>query len=164
MTETDWHVITFRPNQSTRAERNLSDQGVTCYVPRIGKSAKARTRRRELFPGYGFIRPSDAGRLCAVSSTPGVSRLLRVNDRPALISDDWVSAIKGQVARMEDEQAGLRHLLNQTVLISVGASKGIDSLVTDVDDARGMVRVLYHMLGRPQEAWVELRLVEERGR
>jgi len=161
MTETDWHVITFRPNQSTRAERNLADQGVTCYVPRIGKSAKARTTRRELFPGYGFIRPGDADRLSAVSSTPGVSRLLRFNDRPALISDDWVSAIKGQVARMEDEHAGLCHLLNQTVLIRVGAFQGIDSLVTDVDDARGMVRVLYHMLGRPQEAWVELSLIDE---
>ena len=164
MTESDWHVITFRPNQSTRAERNLAEQGVTCYVPRIGKSAKARTRRRELFPGYGFIRPSDAGRLSAVSSTPGVARLLRFNDRPALISDEWVSAIKRQLALIEDEHAGLRHLLHQTVLIRVGASQGIDSLVTDVDDARGMVRVLYHMLGRPQEAWVELRLVEERRR
>jgi len=161
MTETDWHVITFRPNQSTRAERNLAEQGVTCYVPRIGKSAKARTRRRELFPGYGFIRTSDEGRLSAVSSTPGVARLLRFNDRPALISDDWVSAIKGQVARMEDEHAGLRHLLHQTVLIRVGASQDLSSLVTDVDDARGMVRVLYHMLGRPQEAWVELSLIDE---
>ena len=164
MTETDWHVITFRPNQSTRAERNLAEQGVTCYVPRIGPSAKARTTRRELFPGYGFIRTSDADRLSAVSSTPGVSRLLRFNDRPALISNDWVSAIKGQVARMEDEHAGLRHLFNQTVLIRVGASEGLSSLVTDVDDARGMVRVLFHMLGRPQEAWVELRLIEERRR
>ena len=161
MTDTDWHLITFRPNQSTRAERNLAEQGVTCYVPRIGKSAKARTRRRELFPGYGFIRTSDAGRLSAVSSTPGVSRLLRFNDRPALISDDWVSAIKGQVAHMEDEHAGLRHLLNQTVLIRVGASQGLDLLVTDVDDARGMVRVLYHMLGCPHEAWVELSLIDE---
>jgi len=162
MTETDWHVITFRPNQSTRAERNLAEQGVTCYVPRIGNSAKARTRRRELFPGYGFIRTSDAGRLSAVSSTPGVSRLLRFNDRPALISDGWVSAIKEQVARMEDEHVGLRHLLHQTVFIRVGASQDLSSLVTDVDDARGMVRVLYHMLGRPQEAWVELSLIKER--
>jgi transcriptional antiterminator RfaH len=161
MTETYWHVITFRPNQSTRAERNLAEQGVTCYVPRIGKSAKVRTRRRELFPGYGFIRLGDAHRLSAVSSTPGVSRLLRFNDRPALISDDWVSAIKGQVARMEDKHAGLHHLLNQTVLIRVGASQGLDSLVTDVDDARGMVRVLYHMLGCPHEAWVELSLIDE---
>ena len=164
VTETDWHVITFRPNQSLRGERNLAEQGFTCYVPRIGKSTKVRTRRRELFPGYGFIRLGDAHRLRAVSSTPGVARLLRFNDRPALISDDWVSAIKGQVALIEDEQARLLHLLHQTVLIRVGAPQGIDSLVTDVDDARGMVRVLYHMLGRPQEAWVELRLVEERGR
>ena len=164
MTESDWHVITFRPNQSTRAERNLSEQGVTCYVPRIGKSAKARTRRRELFPGYGFIRTSDAGRLRTVLSTPGVSRLLRFNNRPALISDDWVSAIKGQLALIEDEQARLLHLLHQTVLIRVGASQDLSSLVTDVDDARGMVRVLYHMLGRPQEAWVELSLIEERRR
>jgi len=161
MTETDWYVITFRPNQSTRAERNLAEQGVTCYVPRIRKSAKACTRRRELFPGYGFIRTSDAGRLSAVSSTPGVSRLLRFNDRPALISDGWISAIKRQVARMEDEHAELRHLLHQTVLIRVGASQDLSSLVTDVDDARGMVRVLYHMLGRPQEAWVELSLIDE---
>ena len=161
MIESDWYVITFRPNQSTRAERNLAEQGVTCYVPRIGKSAKARTRRRELFPGYGFIRPGDAHRLRAVSSTPGVARLLRFNDRYALISDDWLSAIKGQVARMEDEHAGLRHLLHQTVLIRVGASQDLSSLVTDVDDARGMVRVLYHMLGRPQEAWVELSLIDE---
>ena len=162
VTETDWHVITFRPNQSLRGERNLAEQGFTCYVPRIGKSTKVRTRRRELFPGYGFIRPSDAGRLSAVSSTPGVARLLRFNDRYALISDGWVSAIKGQVARMEDEHAGLLHLLHQTVLIRVGASQDLSSLVTDVDDARGMVRVLYHMLGRPQEAWVELSLIKER--
>jgi transcription antitermination factor NusG len=160
MTESDWYVITFRPNQSTRAERNLAEQGVTCYVPRM-KSVKALKRRRELFPGYGFIRSGDAVRLSAVSSTPGVARLLQFNDRPAIISDDWVSAIKGQVARMEDEQAGLRHLLHQTVLIRVGASQGLNSLVTDVDDARGMVRVVYYMLGSPQEAWVEMSIIEE---
>jgi len=27
MTESDWHVIIFRPNQSTRAERNLDEVG-----------------------------------------------------------------------------------------------------------------------------------------
>ena len=164
MTQTNWHVITFRPNQSKRAERNLVDQGFTCYVPRIGLTAKACIRRRELFPGYGFLRPSDTNRLSAVSSTPGVARILRFNDVAALISDDWIGAIKGQVARLEDEQLRLRHLLHQTVLIRVAGSQGLESLVTDVDDKRGMVRVLYHMLGSPQEAWVELSLIDERRR
>lgn len=161
MTQTDWHVIIFKPNQSTRAERNLNDQGVTCYVPRIKQNIKAHTRRRELFPGYGFIRLIDAGRLSAVSSTPGVARLLRFNERPALISDEWVNEIKEQVARMEDLQVRLSQLLYQKVLIRVGASQGLESLVIDVDDSRGMVRVLYHMLGSPKEAWVELSLIEK---
>jgi hypothetical protein len=55
----------------------------------------------------------------------------------------------------------LRHLLHQTVLIRVGGSQGLESLVTGVDDTRGTVRVLYHMLGRPQEAWVELNLIDD---
>ena len=122
MTETNWYVITFRPNQSMLAERNLAEQDITCYVPRIGPNVKARTKRRELFPGYGFIRTRDTGRLSAVSSTRGVSRLLQFNNRPALISDDWISAIKGQVAHMEIEQEGLRHLLHQTVLLRVGVT------------------------------------------
>lgn len=158
MNQNDWYVITYRPNQSTRAERNLITQGVTCYIPRVATSEKDGSKLRELFTGYGFIRPGDAS-LSAVASTPGVGKLIHFNDSPALISAAWISAIKAQVERLNNIQKGLRKMLNQRVLVRVGVIQDLHSLVIDVDDKRGMVRVLYHMLGQPQKVWIDISLI-----
>ena len=157
MNQNDWYVISYRPNQSTRAERNLIAQGVTCYIPRVALIEKDRYRLRELFTGYGFIRPGMA-RLSAIASTPGVGKLLYFNGSPALISEAWISAIKAQEEKMNSNQKGLGRMLNQKVLVSVGATQDLQSVVIDVDDKRGMVRVLYHMLGQPQKAWIDISL------
>jgi transcriptional antiterminator RfaH len=155
MTQDDWHLITYRPNQSARAERNLIEQGVQCYLPRLVVIEKDRPRARELFVGYGFIRPGKVS-LSAIASTPGVGKLPHFNERPALISDEWISAIKGQVKTMNSNHRKLDRMLNQKVVVTVGVTQDLHSLVVEVDDKRGMVRILYFMLGQPQMAWIEL--------
>jgi len=94
-----WYVVQFKPNCAAIAQRQLSRQGFSTFLPRHRRTER-RTGRfhealRPLFPGYVFVSfdPS-AGHWRAINSTPGVTRLVSFNARPAPLPEGLVEALQ----------------------------------------------------------------------
>ncbi len=149
-----WYVVQTRLNAEAKAAANLRRQEFSIYLPRYLKrrshARKVDTVARPLFPRYLFVAIDLAAqRWRAIQSTLGVSHLVCVGDRPALVEDSVIDAL---IAR-EDEDGFIRlarrpaFLPGDRVRIIEGAFVDSLALVEDVSD-RDRVAVLLNLLGR----------------
>jgi transcriptional antiterminator RfaH len=93
--QTAWHLIHTKPRQESIAREQLERQGYTTYLPQIRQTASNRTSAAPLFPRYLFIRlTAGLDDWTPIRSTRGVSALVRVGMKPAIISDPLVEAIQ----------------------------------------------------------------------
>ncbi|TVT58100.1 MAG: transcription/translation regulatory transformer protein RfaH [Sedimenticola thiotaurini] len=90
-----WHLIHTKPRQERTAREQLERQGYYTYLPEIRQSNHSGTTTAPLFPRYLFIRLT-AGQddWTPIRSTRGVSSLVRVGIKPAIISDPLIAAIR----------------------------------------------------------------------
>jgi len=90
MTKACWSVAIAKPCQEIRALSNLNNRGFECFFPRI----RIRKIIKPLFPRYLFVNMKQAW--SKLLTSPGVSDVVRVGNKPALIHDDVVNAVRGR--------------------------------------------------------------------
>ena len=88
MTKACWSVAIAKPCQEIRALSNLTNRGFECFFPRI----RIRKIIKPLFPRYLFVNMKQAW--SKLLTSPGVSDVVRVGNKPALIRDDVVDAVR----------------------------------------------------------------------
>lgn len=149
-----WHVVQTHVNSEGKAAANLARQGFSIYLPRYLKrrshARKVETVARPLFPRYLFVAIDLASqRWRAIQSTLGVSHLVCVGDRPALVEDRVIGAL-----RAREDEVGFIKLVRQPVFspgdkVRIVEGAFVDSLafVEGVSD-RDRVSVLLNLLGR----------------
>ena len=80
MTKADeaWLVVRYKINEQLRFERNLHNQNIEFYIPRIFiNTPKGVHQKAEvLFPGYGFVRLANTN-LQALGNTLGLISIIR---------------------------------------------------------------------------------------
>ncbi|MCW8950697.1 MAG: transcription/translation regulatory transformer protein RfaH [Sedimenticola sp.] len=90
-----WHLIHTKPRQEKTAYDQLERQGFTTYLPLIRQQSLAKQPISPLFPRYLFIRlTAGLDDWTPIRSTRGVSSLVRVGMKPAIISDPLIAAIR----------------------------------------------------------------------
>lgn len=84
-----WYTVRFKVNELDRFERNLLDQNLKFYIPKLNKKSKVTA----LFPGYGFIKHSYDD-LNKIRYTRGLINILKFGDNYAIVNNDMINELK----------------------------------------------------------------------
>ena len=125
-----WHAVHTKPRQEAVAEVFLSQSGIETFYPKIAPG-------KPLFTGYLFTKFDEETQRRLVKYSKGVSSIVSFGDKPALVDESLIDAIK---ARIKD---GFVHLdppsfkKGERVEIKEGPLEGLvgifDSRVKDSD-------------------------------
>lgn len=94
-----WGVVNTHPHRERQAELNLAQQQFRVYLPRHVKTVRHARREtqveRPLFPGYLFVAIDPAKTAWRpIASTVGVRAIVQFGDRPALVDDRFIAALR----------------------------------------------------------------------
>jgi len=138
-----WYAIHSKPRQEERALENLERQGFETWLPmltvekvRRGKLAKV---VEPMFSRYLFIRlDTEQTNWSPIRSTLGVSKLVSFGNRPAIIEDTLIQALR-QLPEREPERL---FQPGQTVKFVAGPLRGLEGIYEQaVGELRAMVLV-----------------------
>jgi len=138
-----WYAIHSKPRQEERALENLERQGFEAWLPmltvekfRRGKLAKV---VEPMFSRYLFIRlDTEQTNWSPIRSTLGVSKLVSFGNRPAIIEDGLIEALRQLPVREPERlfQPG------QAVKFVDGPLRGLEGIYEQADgEIRAMVLV-----------------------
>ena len=143
-----WLVVRYKINQRLRFERNLYNQNVEFYIPRIFTiTPKGVIQKPEvLFPGYGFVRVTNTN-FQALRNTLGLITILRFGDQLAIAKHSMITQFKELECSSKIQPIPVKGLAkDDRVMVTAGPFKGYMSkiLTTSVKDR---VTILISLLG-----------------
>ena len=102
-----------------------------------------------MFPNYLFVQiNSDWARYRPILSTLGVRTLVRVGDRPALLSDDFIQTLKAREIDGAIVRPPTPYQPGQEVRITGGAFNGLIATILETDE-KNRLTVLMNFFNRP---------------
>jgi len=118
------------------------------------KNGKRKTVREKIFPGYVLISMivTDAS-WYVVRNTPNVTGFIGSGTTPTPISDEEIKGLQQRMG-VEEPEYKIDVAVNTMVKIIDGPFKNYEGKVSEIDGARGKVKVLISVFGR--ETPVEL--------
>ena len=144
----DWLVVRYKINQRLRFERNLYNQNIEFYIPRIFTNThKGGNQKPEaLFPGYGFVRAANTN-LQALSNTLGLITIIKFGNQFAIAKHSLITQFKELECSSKIQPIPVKGLTkDDRVMVTSGPFKGHISkiLTTGVKDR---VTILISLLG-----------------
>lgn len=118
------------------------------------KNGKRRTVEEKIFPGYVLVEmivTDDSWYV--VRNTPNVTGFIGTGTTPTPLSEEEIKSLQKRMG-VEEPEYKIDVEVGSPVHIADGPFKGFEGKVSEVDEARGKVRVLVSMFGR--ETPVEL--------
>lgn len=118
------------------------------------KNGKRRIVEEKIFPGYVLVEmivTDDSWYM--VRNTPNVTGFIGTGTIPTPLSEGEVKSLQKRMG-VEEPQYKIDVQVNSPVSIVDGPFKGFEGKISEVDEARGKVKVLVNMFGR--ETPVEL--------
>lgn len=161
-----WFLAYTQPRSEHVALANLLQQSFDAYLP-LYKKVKSTAigyviNFEAMFPRYIFFKPGHSGQsISAVSSTKGISNIIRFGFEPAYLHDDAINKIRDiEAKRNELPVEELRPLLTgRSVVLKNSALNGLEGVIQSVSSQR--VMVLLEILGRPNLISVAHNQVED---
>lgn len=137
---------------------DMHDQIFRVLVPKEKqieiKNGKRRTVEKKIFPGYVLVKMNvTESSWYVVRNTPNVTGFIGSGTVPVPISDEEMDTIKKRM-KVEDPKHKIDLRLGDLVHINDGPFKDYDGAVSEIDEARGKIKVLVSIFGR--ETPVEL--------
>lgn len=149
-----WSVASVKPGALSLAEVNLQRQQFEFYSPKIIRKVRdARgcygPKKFQLFPGYLFVFVIDRWR--SLLSTFGINGVLMDQERPAVLRDGVIEAIRAREAdgvvvlqKSKFRQGQRVRVISGPLMFELGIYEG--------QRERDRVSVLMQLLGRPVRA------------
>jgi transcriptional antiterminator RfaH len=138
-----WYAIHSKPRQEERALENLQRQGFEAWLPLLTVEKVLRSKLVQvvepMFSRYLFIRlDTEQTNWSPIRSTLGVSKLVSFGNRPAVVADELIEAL-----RQMPEQAPQRLIQpGQQVKIVSGPLRGLEGIYQQADgELRAMVLI-----------------------
>ena len=126
-----WYLLQCKPQQQSRAEWHLAQQGFDTYTPQHQVKHLARgkvtLRTDALFPGYVFIRLNEESNWRALRATRGVSRIVSFNGAPHPVPDELIAALQQRLATPQVPAPLFR--AGERVVITEGCFKHVEAIV-----------------------------------
>ena len=162
-----WYVVhTYSGHESKVAatlkqrieSQNLQDKILDILVPTQEKieikEGKKNKVREKIFPGYLLIRMIlDDNTWLAVRTTPGITSFVGMSNRPTPLPDEEVGTIQ-KFMKLEAPKFKTTFSVGEAVKIVDGPFAEFLGSISEIDDAKGKVKVLVSIFGR--ETPVEL--------
>lgn len=105
MKKESWYLLQSKRQQHTRAIKNLVAMQHECFSPNITvtkyKKSIAGSYVEPLFPGYIFVKLGMECNWMAISSTRGVSKIVRFGTYPIKVNNEIIEAIKKRLPQYE---------------------------------------------------------------
>jgi len=144
-----WSAVTIKPNQSRKAEANLSQQGFSYLAPKINVTKRQQNRfinkSELLFPGYIFVLiNTDSSDVRKVQSTHGISNIIRVGNRIGEIPEPFIQTIKSSFVLNHNFHAETL-APGQQVKIIKGPFAGLIGKLSQVDTS-ARVKCLFNLI------------------
>ena len=132
------------------------------------RSGTARTRKRKIYPGYvvAEIEVDDDGKIpqevvLVMKDTAGVGDFLGSGDTPVPMTSEEVQRILNEVDHApETPKLHIQYAVGDLVKIKEGSFENFEGTVEEVIPARGRVRVIVPVFGRPTPIDLEYWKVE----
>src|SRR5579872_3595996 len=118
------------------------------------KNGKRRVVEKRIFQGYVLVQmkmSEDAWYV--VRNTPGVTGFVGSGSEPTPVEEEEIEKIMKRIGRAEPKHK-IDYNLGEVVNITDGPFKGFDGSISEIDAAKGKLKVLVNMFGR--ETPVEL--------
>src|SRR6478735_11845535 len=112
------------------------------------KNGKRKIVEKKIFQGYVLVEmkmTEDAWYI--IRNTPGVTGFVGSGTEPTPVSDQEISKIKKRMG-VEDPKHQIDYKVGEVVSITDGPFKGFDGAISEIDTAKGKIRVLVSMFGR----------------
>ena len=152
----DWLIITLKPNQSKKAEANLSNQGFTHFFPKITYQSEGRALKKDLFPGYAFVKLSEGSHFSSINSTKGISKILRLNDRMPLLKDSVIIKIREQIKQLNSQTDKWKTFhKNDQIIIRLKLFKNQEAEIIDIRNTKDSQKVLLKILNSSHSFWTD---------
>lgn len=159
MNKLPWHVLHVLSNQEKRVAQHLAARNVEHYLPLYTERAHWADRtviaERPLFSGYVFVQVSAQTRL-AVISTPGVLRLLGIDERSTVSCED-VDRIRDGLASGLILRPHPSFTVGTRVRVTAGIFASAEGVVTEL---RRQCRVVITLAAVQQQFSLEVNLNE----
>jgi transcriptional antiterminator RfaH len=158
--EKKWFVVQVKPNSYDIAIRNLERQGFKTFLPKTRVTVRKKNiflfKDSYVFSGYMFVGV-DTGSVnwTKIKNTYGVSKILVFNNKPSVIPNDLIMALKtqyeGKIAQLAQKD------FNQGDLIKFNSGPFLD-LIAKIEsvDNRMSIYVLLEMMGGQRKLKVNL--------
>ncbi len=124
------------------------------------KNGKRRVIEEKIFPGYVLVEmvvTDDSWYV--VRNTPNVTGFIGTGTTPTPLSDEEVVALQKRMG-VDEPEFKLDVTVGSVVQITDGPFKNFEGKVSEIDQARGKVKVLVNMFGR--ETPIELDFLQVR--
>ena len=162
-----WYVLHTYSGYEENVSRNLKqrieslgmeDKIFNILIPTEKKIKIKNGRRRvvteKIFPGYVMIEMTVTDdSWYVVRNTPNVTGFIGTGTTPTPISEEEMRAIQKRMG-VEEPKYKIEFILGDLVRITDGPFKGYEGKVSEIDEAKGKVKVLISIFGR--ETPVEL--------
>lgn len=162
-----WYVLHTYSGYEENVERNLKqriesmameDKIFNILIPTETKikikNGKRKTVREKIFPGYVLVEmivTDDSWYV--VRNTPNVTGFVGSGTTPTPISDEEIKGLQKRMG-VEEPKYKIDVEVGTPVRITDGPFKNFEGKISELDEARGKVKVLVNMFGR--ETPVEL--------
>lgn len=147
----DWYLVQCKPQETTRAQEHLCNQGYETFLPLIEQERIRRRKRvkviEPLFPGYLFIHlDAVADNWQPIRSTRGVLRLVSFGGLPLPVGDGLIAAIKQRCDTVQTKTALEK---GDSVRIVEGAFSNLEAIFDSFDGEERVV-ILLNLLQQQQ--------------
>jgi len=143
-----WLVVRYKINERLRFERNLYNQNIDFYIPRIfTNTPKGENQNSEvLFPGYGFVKQANTN-LQALRNTLGLITIIRFGDRLAIAKHSMIIKFKELEYSSKIQPIPVKQLAkDDEVIVTSGPFKGYMSKILTAD-VKDRATILISLLG-----------------
>jgi transcription termination/antitermination protein NusG len=177
-----WYVLRVASNKEERVrealERKIKVENIEDVVGRVVvpveqikriRAGKQRVLKKKLYPGYVFMEmeAKEDGRIpekawFTIKETSGVGDFIGTEGIPTPMRDTDVVKMLTDVTKPEDTPSiKVEFTKGDVVKIREGAFENFEGVVDDIDDERGVVRVIVTIFGRSTPLDIEYWQIEK---
>ena len=172
----EWYVLKVQSGREEKVKNTLArkiqlagleDAVTNILVPTENvteiKGGRKRVRERKLYPGYVLVEMELTDDVWfVIRDTPGIGDFVGAYGRPVPMRPEEVSRIlKGQQEKEEQPVVKIDLEKGQNVKIKEGPFVNFDGIVDEVFPAKGVVKVIVTIFGRPTPVELEYWQVEK---
>jgi transcription antitermination factor NusG len=133
-----WYILRLHPNYDLKAERQLSANGVSVYLPKEVRKVKTTWNRiipkaKPIFPGTIFVPDfeADIARLKCMAN--GIGGFIKREGQALQISLMWMEKIRKFEAKMQALSGKRKYKVGDTVRITAGPFSSWEGKIYQLD-------------------------------